>query len=148
MHIRSMQTTLVPMAAAAFAFGVFVTTAHAEMGPMAPMTPPAASPAPSAPAAKPAKATARTNAQLEQDIKSLRAQVQELQRAHGMAVDKQPGKGMSNMPKDGSAMPPAAPPMKDKCMGMGCMQMEDDAMGMPPPDGAAPQPMPGAMPHM
>ncbi len=135
MRIHSMQTILSQVAAAALAFGVVVTTAHAQMEPMAPMPPPAASPGTPAPAAKSPKApkvTARTNAQLEQEIKSLRAQVRELQRLHGMAMDQ----------------PPAAPPMKKNCMGMGCMEKDDDAMGMPPPDGTDPKPMPDAMPHM
>lgn len=149
MQTRSMKTAPARMAAAVLALSLAMTAAYAEMEPMAPMTPPAAKPSAPAPPAKAPKAAARSNAELEQEIKSLRAQVQQLQQAHGMAPDKQPGKGMPNMPKDGAAKPPADPPMKD-CMGMGCMEKDDDAMPMPmpPPDGTDPKPMPGAMPHM
>lgn len=148
MKTRLMKTAPACMTAAVLALSLSMTAAYAEMEPMAPMTPPAAKPSTPAPAAKAPKTAARSNAQLEQEIQSLRAQVQQLQQVHGMAMDKQPGKSMPNMPKDGSAKPPAAPPMKKDCMGMGCMDEDDDAMGMPPPDGADPQPMPGAMPHM
>lgn len=148
MQTRSMQAAPSRAAAAVLALSLVITAAYAEMEPMAPMTPPAAKSGTTAPAAKPPSTTARSNAQLEEEIRTLRAQVQELQQAHGMAMDKPPGKAMPNMPKGGAAKPPAAPPMKDGCMGMGCMEKDDDAMGMPPPDAADPQPMPGAMPHM
>ena len=147
MPVHSIRKTLSWMAAIGLAFGVVVTTAHAQMKPMAPMTPPAASPATAAPAAKAPKDAARSNAQLEQEIKALRAQVQELQQAHGMSMDKQPGTSMPNK-REGSAVPPVDPPMKKGRMGMGRMEKDDDAMGMPPPDGADSQPMPPAKPHM
>jgi hypothetical protein len=118
------------------------------MEPMAPMNPPAAKPSTPAPTAKSPLAATRSNAQLEEEVRTLREQVKQLQQAHGMAPGKQPDQGMPNMPKNGGTKPPAAPPMKKACMWMGCMEKDADAMGMPPPDGADPQPMPDAMPHM
>ena len=138
MKIRPTKRTSAPIAAAFLALSLAMTAAYAEM---APMTPPAAKSSPSAPAAKPPKTTPRSNAQLQQEIDSLRAQVQQLQQAHGMDMSKQPGKGMP-MPDSGGAMPPAEAPMKKDCMGMGCMEKGDDAMGMPPAEGSEPQPKP------
>jgi hypothetical protein len=151
MKIRLMKAAPACVGAAVLALSLSMTATYAEMEPMAPMNPPAAKPGSPAPTTKAPRATARSNAQLEEEIKSLREQVKQLQQAHGMAPDKQPDQGMPNMPnmpKNGGTKPPAAPPMKKGCMGMGCMEKDDDAMGMPPPDGADPQPMPDAMPHM
>ncbi|MDB5972169.1 MAG: hypothetical protein JWQ90_4619 [Hydrocarboniphaga sp.] len=141
MQTRLMKTAPARLAAAVLVLGVATTAAYADMEPMAPMTPPAATTSTPAPAAKAPTTTPRSNAQLEQEIKSLRAQVQQLQQAQGMPMSKPPGKGMSNMPKDGGATPPADPPMKKGCMGMGCMEKGDDAMKMPPP-AVDPKPMP------
>ena len=145
MQIRSINSNPVRAAAAFLALSLTLTAAYAQMEPMAPMTPPATKPGASALAAKPLKSTARSNAELEQEIKSLRAQVQQLQQAHGMITDKQPGAVTQNRDE---AIPPATAPMKQDCMGKGCTEKGDDAMGMPPPNGADSQPMPGAMPHM
>jgi len=93
--------------------------------------------------AAPNQAVMPTHAQMQQEIDALRAQVQQLQQAHNMPMNKamKPGMGMKNMPgKKGK--PPAAAPMKPGGM------MDDDAMEMPmpPADGADPAPMP--MPDM
>lgn len=95
------------------------------------------------------QAATPTPAQMQQEIEALRAQVQQLQQAHDMPMDKgmgmgmKPGMGMKKMPPK-KPMPPAAAPMKKGCMGMGCMEKGDDAMEMPmpPADGADPTPMP------
>lgn len=151
MKTQLMKAAPACVGAAVVALSLSLIPTYAEMEPMAPMTPPAAKPSSPAPTAKAPRAATRSNAQLEEEIKSLREQVQQLQQAHGTAPDKQSGQtmpNMPNMPKNGGTKPPAAPPMKKDCMGMGCMENGDDAMGMPPPDGADPQPMPDAMPHM
>lgn len=128
--------------ATALAIGLLMPAAYAQTG----------GHAPAATQVAPAQAGTPSNAELQNEIQSLREQVQQLQKAQNNATStkhpapagsgKKPQAGMAQ--PDQKAMPPAG--------GMGMMDDDmdenDDAMEMPPADPAKPAPMSGGMGHM